>query len=629
MTRLVLDLWHAGIRRVTGDIVVDESFFDGVREGPGWDQENSDRAYIAPTSAVSLNRNAVAIHVRPGASPGAAAHVSVDPESDFFVIDNRVVTAGPRARARHRPSSIAEGHRQRILVRGVQPAGRPGRTYWRRIDDPPRYFAHTFRAFMRQQGVRIDGRRIRLASVPDRAVRIHTAYSEPLSEVIGPLNKVSNNHVAEMLLKTIGAEIRGIPGSFESGADAVAEYLEREMGWPRGSYVYRNGSGLNDVNRVSARQMTGLLGAMWTRWHASPEFMTSLPVSGRDGTTRWRMDAAQGWIRAKTGTLENVSALSGYVGLPSGEVLAFSVIVNDHPGPYRTLIAGIDGVPLRLAAFGGVEAPGPMRPGARPASDSVIDLDERAALYLALSAASDPRNARYLLQAFEAEPDPLLRAVAAEALYRSDARLGAGPLLEAFDPSPETLGRLRRLTARDGEPLPVVAALADLAAQGREPALVALLKAAKIAAGDGALQTWFAETLVDVGRAAPEELLAALLEVEGTTGREAVSLLATGLRQENGSGPVLADARHPFREALRTAAQTPARAEAPTPAERAAAALYEELARLVDGDAEVEGAGEAGDEPSEGEEEGRSGLPTASVDPHFPEGGPVPGGGTE
>ncbi len=550
MARLTLDLWHLGVRRVTGDLIVDETFFDGRRDGPGWEQEDRDRAYMAPVGALSLNRNAVAIRIRPGPRPGARAVVTVDPESDYFEVENRVITGSRRARLGHRPESIDEGDTQRIVVRGVHPINRAPSTHWRKIDNPPFYFAHTLKAMLGVQGVRFSRGRIREGEVCEDAEVFHAIYSSPMSELIGALNKVSNNHVAEMLLNVIGAEIKGEPGSWEKGAQAVAELLE-DFGIRRGSYVLRNGSGLNDVNRVSPRQLTSLLAVMWDRFPTGKEFVVSLPVAGRDGTTRHRMVEAGGWVRAKTGTLKNVSALSGYVGTPQGEVMAFSVIVNDPPGRSRMALPGIDGVPVKLAAFGAPAGSEPRMPLIPAPVEVVPDLDERAAVYLALLQAGDQRNATYLRRAFESETDPVLRALAADALYRSDPGQGAGRLIESFQPVAEAISRIRRLSIGITDPMPVLCSIADLAAQGSSDAMHGLVLAAGSVSGDRFLEEWFSETLTEVGRTAPRDMVSAFLEMEPSLGAHALELLAEGLAVD--AGDPRTEEWHPFRESLRMA----------------------------------------------------------------------------
>jgi D-alanyl-D-alanine carboxypeptidase/D-alanyl-D-alanine-endopeptidase (penicillin-binding protein 4) len=155
---------------------------------------------------------------------------------------------------------------------------------------------------------------VRRGTVPDGARLLCYSESDALGDVVRKLEKTSNNFIAEQLLKTLGAEKKGAPGSWPKGVEAVEDFLA-EVGVARGTYVMKNGSGLNDTNRFSARETVTLLREMWKRFPAMPEFVAALPIAGRDGTTRWRMQTTDGRLRAKTGTLVDISALSGWVWL--------------------------------------------------------------------------------------------------------------------------------------------------------------------------------------------------------------------------------------------------------------------------------------------------------------------------
>jgi len=154
---IVAELWHVGIREV-GEIVVDDSWFDAERTPPGYDQEDTDRAYMAPTGAVSLNWNAVAIYLRPGNAPGAKGVVEVEPPSDFFVVENQLTTGSRRAR-RVFVKSDAAGSQQKIVVRGQLPAERSGAvSVWKKIDNPPMYFGQSLKQMLVTRGVRCGAR---------------------------------------------------------------------------------------------------------------------------------------------------------------------------------------------------------------------------------------------------------------------------------------------------------------------------------------------------------------------------------------------------------------------------------------------------------------------------------------
>ncbi|HZI08008.1 MAG TPA: D-alanyl-D-alanine carboxypeptidase/D-alanyl-D-alanine-endopeptidase, partial [Archangium sp.] len=132
---MVNDLFHTGLREVQ-DVIVDDSWFDAERTPPGFDQEDSDRAYMAPTGALSLNWNAVGVYLRPGDSIGAKGVVEIEPQSEFFVVENALTTGNARAR-RFSVASDAAGAQQKLVVRGQVPAGGSYMSVYMKIDNPP------------------------------------------------------------------------------------------------------------------------------------------------------------------------------------------------------------------------------------------------------------------------------------------------------------------------------------------------------------------------------------------------------------------------------------------------------------------------------------------------------------
>jgi D-alanyl-D-alanine carboxypeptidase/D-alanyl-D-alanine-endopeptidase (penicillin-binding protein 4) len=554
------DLAHLGLKRL-GDLVLDEGWFDAERVGAGFDQESGDKSYLAPTGALSLNFNSVAVHVAPADRPGAAGRVELEPDSAYFELSNRTRTVGARAARRLTVSSTpgGPGGRQRIVVEGRLPAGGRPAVSWRKIDDPAQYLGQTLRRLLELRGIRMTGV-VRLGAVPEGARLFHVVESEPLSEVVRRLNKSSNNFMAEQLLKALGAATAGPPGSWASGLSAVEGFLA-SFGLPRGSYVMKNGSGLNDANRFSARQTARLLAELWRRFPVSAEFLASLPLSGKDGTIRWRLEGPEtaGRVRAKTGTLDGVNSLSGYLETVDGERLAFAILVNDAPGRAAAVTPAIDAVAAALVRRGAPAAAAAVAAGpgvaARPAvvvgpgltagpavtagGDTVAvtstatpeALDAAASSYLALGRARDRRNVSFLRTALRAETEPQLRLAVAEALYRSDPDADAARrgLLEATAAplAPPPLARLLAL-ALAGEPPPVVAGLGDLAGEGNGEAISRLLALAA-AEPPAPLRAALAAVLGEVADAAPTELRLALLAAAAPARQAAEALLGDRL----------------------------------------------------------------------------------------------------
>ena len=173
----------------------------------------------------------------------------------------------------------------------------------------------------------------RLATVPSSGTRILAAHdSAPLAVVVHDLNKRSNNLTAEQVVRTLGAEIVGRPGTWEKGLEAIGRFLHA-LGIAKGSYTMTNGSGLYDSNKFSAEQLTTVLRHAMRDFRISAEFTASLGIAGTDGTIAHRManTLAERYVRAKTGTLANVSCLSGYAGSPGHPPLIFSILMNDVP----------------------------------------------------------------------------------------------------------------------------------------------------------------------------------------------------------------------------------------------------------------------------------------------------------
>jgi D-alanyl-D-alanine carboxypeptidase/D-alanyl-D-alanine-endopeptidase (penicillin-binding protein 4) len=442
------------------------------------------------------------------------------------------------------------GEKQKVVVRGIVPGDREPLTVWKKIENPPLYFAHTLKRMLAERGIKVRGR-ARVGTVSSHAMALYVAQSESLDLILKKLNKVSSNFIAEQLVKTLGAEARGVPGTFANGIDVVEEFLEREVGIQRGSYVMRNGSGLNDTNRFSAVQINRLLRFMYEKFPLAPEFLSSLGIAGKDGTLRYRFEGsdAVGRLRGKTGTLENVSALSGYVQSMGGERFAFAMMVNDYTGRSAQIVQGLDALGVAVAASGTLQ--GPSRAAAAMITQESVQgpLDEassRIRTYLSLGKQADRRNTPFLRTALRTEKDPAVRAVVAESLYQSnpDDYVAARILLDSFAANEAVYGRLRKIALLLDIEVPGFPSVVELAAQGNSDALSRLIELGSAAAGDEAAQKDVSEGLAEVSRTAPDELLAALRSAESAERDTATTLLAKGLTKA-------ADPEHPFWPALR------------------------------------------------------------------------------
>ena len=252
LAEMVNALRDAGVHSVSGGIVVDETYLDSVREGPGWMWDDK-----------PLGLSALAI--RGGA------------------VDDRALACGT-----------------------------------------------VLKEMLQREGIVVNGE-VSDGTVPLDAVVIATHLSPPLADILKLMNKPSDNAIAELIFKTLGAEVKGEPGTWQKGRQVIGEFLE-EIG---AAFRVVDGSGLSRYNLVTAELLVDLLVLVYNNFELMPDYVASLPIAGVDGTLKNRMKGvrAERVLRAKTGTLSGVSALAGYTVTANGEVLAFSILISHYAGP--------------------------------------------------------------------------------------------------------------------------------------------------------------------------------------------------------------------------------------------------------------------------------------------------------
>jgi D-alanyl-D-alanine carboxypeptidase/D-alanyl-D-alanine-endopeptidase (penicillin-binding protein 4) len=373
---LAADVAESGVTTVTGDLYADDTWFDDQRQVDDWDPTDEPYAYAAQISALTLahgdryDTGVTEIEVTAGAV-GEPVGVDLGLADGYMELDNQAVTG-----AADSTNSLAVTRPQgtnTITVTGSLPEGSQPVSVVRTVDEPAAFTAHVFERALERHGVEVEGD-VDLGALPegeDSAV-LADHESPTLEETLVPLMKFSNNMHTEMLVKSIGQEVAG-EGSWKAGLAATEEALTG-LGVDMGDVLMTDGSGLSRGNRVTASSVVDLYSQVRDEpWFG--QWRETLPVAGDPdpfvgGTLSGRMGgtAAEGVVRAKTGTLSGVSALSGYVhgADGEGEELVFSVINNGYAGPAPRGVQ--DAVAARLAEYVGHEAP--VSPLARGGSDA-------------------------------------------------------------------------------------------------------------------------------------------------------------------------------------------------------------------------------------------------------------------
>ena len=345
---LAHELRTDGVRRIAGGVVADDTFFDHAYLPPAFEQKpEEDAPFRATVSALSVNESTVTFSAAPGSSEGARARVTVDPPGSVDLTNEAVTGATTALRIGMR---FDEQGAARARVWGTVAAGIRTVSYRKRIENPTLVAAYAFRDALRSVGIRV-GDAVAVRATPPGTPLLAARNSPPLSAVLAELGKNSDNFFAETVFKTIGAELEGRPGTW-ARATAGTERMMVGFGLPAGSLQIVNGSGLYDANRIAAGQMTSLLRAVYLDSTIAHEFIAQLATGGADGTlrSRLRQSPAARVVRAKTGTLDDVISLSGYVLAPPGRsAVAFSVLANHARGRQGNARTLADTVALEIA----------------------------------------------------------------------------------------------------------------------------------------------------------------------------------------------------------------------------------------------------------------------------------------
>jgi len=325
---------QAGIRRVDGGLLCDEGRFRGPPYGSGWAWEDLAEGYGAAVSALSAGDNVATLVVTPGGSVGAPAKVRLDPFPDLLPVQAAVTTAPsgspPSLQLLRLPGS------SQLQVRGRVPLGGERVLENASVPAPAVWAGRLFQQALRDAGIEVAGSpllltaedRPRLQPAESSWREIASMASPPVGDLVREMMKPSQNLHAQLLLLAVGEAASEATTTEAAGLARVPELL-KSAGIEPGDVFLEEGSGLSRKNLVTPRALVRLLAHM-RRHPASAVWMASLPVGGVDGTLRHRFTEppTKGNVRAKTGTLQHVQALSGYVTNAAGEPLVFSILAN-------------------------------------------------------------------------------------------------------------------------------------------------------------------------------------------------------------------------------------------------------------------------------------------------------------
>lgn len=334
LSRFCLALQQAGIRRIAGRVVGDDTFFGTDATGQGWTWGDLGNYYGAGAWGLNLHNNYYYLYLRQRKNREQQPQIdAVRPAVPGLLWVNELRSSGPgtgdNAYIYGAPYSFER------YLRGHIPVG-TGRFVIRgAIPDAPLFAAQQLALALEKIGI-ISGeapttrRKLRAGQGEAKRAWLYTHFSQPLADIVRYTNQVSNNMYAEALLRAV-AVYRGYPGTAFNGIAAIRGYWTgRGLRWS-GVHVL-DGSGLSPANAVPAHFLAHLLRAAYNDASIRDAFYRSLPVAGRTGTMRGALlkTPAEGRLRAKTGSLERVRSYTGYIPTPDGKLLSFSILVQNY-----------------------------------------------------------------------------------------------------------------------------------------------------------------------------------------------------------------------------------------------------------------------------------------------------------
>lgn len=318
------DLRRAGIKTVRGDLIFEYGYFDTDYIHPTWPVDQLVNWYEAPIAAFSMQEGCVQVRVLPS-KPGQPCVVQLEPPTKYLRVENGCRTG------RGLPFINRQLGTNVITVRGGVPARSGATEVFVTVENPVHYFATVTKETLERYGVSFQGEMKLVAGDPRGNWRLVTRHTTPLSVVLYVVNKKSQNHYAEQVLKILGAE-RKNEGSWEAGNAVIREWLTGRIGVPPAEFHPVDGSGMSRGNRASPNAFITLLRYMWrSPWRE--EFVSSMPYSGDPDSkfgNRLRQAPFARQVYAKTGYISGVIGLSGYVHARSGKVYAFSFLFNRY-----------------------------------------------------------------------------------------------------------------------------------------------------------------------------------------------------------------------------------------------------------------------------------------------------------
>lgn len=330
LKKLIASLKDWNINSIQGNVYIDSAFANVDPYPPGWLASDLSYSYGAPNAPVVIDANRLTATVSPGAHAGDPAIVEADDGGGAVILNNQVKT---KASAKGCGVGFSLDKNNRLSAHGCVGVGQWAVQQRMAIKNPLAYAQGMIKSDLAKANIQFNGQ-VQLGKTPAGALLIATQPSKALSELMADTLKPSDNLYADSLYLHAAAKLNGSPLNWKAAEPVVKNFLQTQTGINFKNAIFTDGSGLSRYSLVTPEQTISLLKFLYQRFPLSYEYISALPVSGRDGTLqrRFRIPTQQGFVRAKTGTMTGVNSLSGYLYTANGHTLAFAMYINRLPG---------------------------------------------------------------------------------------------------------------------------------------------------------------------------------------------------------------------------------------------------------------------------------------------------------
>ncbi|TKI08590.1 serine-type D-Ala-D-Ala carboxypeptidase [Martelella alba] len=326
LRNMVAQLRQQGIRSITGNLVIDTSVFASHDKAPGWPWNDLTECFSAPPGAAIVDRNCFSVSLYSAPKPGGIAYVRVASYYPVNMFSQVRTLAKGSPEIKYCELDVVPGELNRYTLTGCMPQRAEPLPLAFAIQDGASYAAAILKDELQQAGIALGGTLLRQTHPTPAGRVLAQTSSAPLHALLRIMLKKSDNMIADTVFRTIGREYFKVPGTWRAGSDAVRQILRQQAGIDLGNTIQVDGSGLSRHDLLSPATMMRVL--QYIGQHDQTlDFISMLPLAGHDGTLMYRAGlheaGVDGKVSAKTGSLQGVYNLAGFITTASGQHLAF------------------------------------------------------------------------------------------------------------------------------------------------------------------------------------------------------------------------------------------------------------------------------------------------------------------